>query len=185
MSRFSEALAVGHAGETQIAKWLVSRGNTVVPAYEIEIQRGKGPRVYSPAGPIVAPDLCVIRGGRVIWVEAKHKTTFTWRRNRPGPRWETGVDLHHWREYQRVQKATGAPVWLLFLHRESEPAPQDRPHVPAGETSPVGLFGICMDQAVECARISDQYAGGMAYWGVNDLVLLDESVTDVVALDDA
>jgi hypothetical protein len=42
-----------------------------------------------------------------------------------------------------------------------------------------------MDQAVDCARISDQYAGGMAYWGVNDLVLLDESVADVVALDDA
>lgn len=170
--RFDEKLAIGQAGESAIARWLIGRGCTVLPAYEIEISRGKGPRVYSSEGPLVSPDLGVIKDGAFSWVEAKHKTVFSWRRCAPGPRWETGVDLIHWTDYCRVEEVSGCPVWLLFLHRESQPWSGDAPYLPDGATCPTGLFGISLTRARECARTDLRYAGGMAYWGHDDLTRL-------------
>ena len=54
-SSFQENLHVGQIGESLIAAWLKSRGNSVLPVYEVEIDTGKGPRVFSPSGQIVAP----------------------------------------------------------------------------------------------------------------------------------
>ena len=175
MSRgFAAALRFGQIGESAISRWLIDRGNTVLPTYEMEIDRGKGPRVFSPAGALVSPDLCVIRDGRIVWVEAKHKTVFSWRRNRPGPRWETGVDLHHWRQYIQVQEITAAPVWLLFLHRKATPSDLDLPYIPPGAICPTGLFGISLDAAIRCVRECKRYADGMAYWGADDLIPLGD-----------
>jgi hypothetical protein len=170
--RFDEKLAIGQAGESAIARWLIGRGCTVLPAYEIEISRGKGPRVYSSEGPLVSPDLGVIKDGAFSWVEAKHKTVFSWRRCAPGPRWETGVDLIHWTDYCRVEEVSGCPVWLLFLHRESQPWSGDAPYLPDGATCPTGLFGISLSDARKCARTDSRHAHGMAYWGHDDLTRL-------------
>ena len=56
MSRFASNLATGQLGESLIARWCMSRGNSLIPVYEKEIDTGKGPRFFSPEGQFVAPD---------------------------------------------------------------------------------------------------------------------------------
>lgn len=165
MSRiFREALDVGRVGESLISRWLQKRGCVVVPAYEIEINQGKGPRVFLSTGQLVAPDLlCIKPGESITWIEAKHKTVFSWYRKRQ--RWETGIDHRHWLDYCKVEEKTKLPVWLMFLHRESEPWKGDRPYLPSGvDRCPVGLFGISLKSAKETFRFAPQHASGMVYW---------------------
>jgi len=184
MSRdFAATLQRGLLGESLISRWLIRRGCVVVPAYSVEVGTGKGPRVFAPQGPLVAPDLAVFKAGRVSWIEAKHKTAFSWRRSHPGPRWETGIDLPHWLDYGRVAGATHTPLWLLFLHRDASPCSCDSRHVDGGARSPVGLFGISVGLASRRARIDKRpqphARRGMAYWGVDDLTLLAD-IAEVV-----
>ena len=169
---FAENLETGRLGETLIARWLRRRGNFVVPAYEIEHQHGKGPRVYAPDGQIVAPDLLCLHPGRdPVWIEAKHKTVFSWYR-RLG-RWETGIDERHWQEYREIRRRIGYEVWLLFLHRERRPWHGDIQYLPFGVTEcPVGLFGIETLDAERLGRFGSEHAHGMRYWGHADLKLL-------------
>jgi len=154
---FQESLADGRAGESIIAKWLIGRGFSVLPAYEKIINEGKGPQLYAASGGIIAPDLVAIRSRSVLWVEAKHKTAFSW--HRITNRWVTGIDLRHYYEYQIVQRETELPVWLLFLHRGGHA--KDSPSV-----SPSGLFGN--DLAVLMAHENHRHANwgksGMVYW---------------------
>jgi len=47
MSNFKEKLAIGKTGESEIARWLISRGASILPVYEIaenqcELPRPKG-----------------------------------------------------------------------------------------------------------------------------------------------
>src|SRR5690554_3978032 len=114
---FSKQLEIGQLGESVIARWCMSRGNSVIPVYEKEIITGKGPRFFSPQGQFVAPDMFILPS--MTFIEAKHKTVFSW--HRITGRWCTGIDLNHYEDYQKVQAITGRPVWLLFLHRCSIP----------------------------------------------------------------
>jgi hypothetical protein len=169
---FSEQLARGRVGEGLIARWLRRRGSFVVPAYEIEIERGKGPRVFAPDGALISPDLLCLHPGRdPVWIEAKHKTVFSWYRRLS--RWETGIDERHWLDYCKVRDQIGIPVWLLFLHRESRPWSGDIEHLPPGvDSCPVGLFGIDIDKARDLGRFGGEHAGGMRYWWHGDLKML-------------
>jgi len=171
-----ERLERGLMGESLIAQWLIRRGHVVLPAYEVEGGGFKGPRVHSARGAHVSPDLGIVRrDGRFVWIEAKHKTAFSWRRCRPGPRWETGIDLRHWSHYCEVGALTNAAMWLLFLHRESTP---DRRDLRAGSprACPVGLFGISIQDSIERVRLDvhrrAHAPAGMAYWAHADLRLL-------------
>lgn len=166
---FAEKLATGQLGESIIAKWCMSRGNSVLPVYEKEIDTGKGPRFFTPEGQFVAPDMFVIPS--MHWVEAKHKTVFSW--HRITACWCTGIDLNHYAGYQRVQETSNRPVWLLFLHRSSTPDQRDiRGGCPS--TCPTGLFGGSLDFLVrhENHRHSGWGRHGMVYWAVDDLKLL-------------
>ena len=111
---FADKLQKGLAGESAISEWLKSRGYSVLPVYEKLFDTGKGPQLYTPEGNLIAPDLLVYNGDRVRWIEAKHKSAFTW--HRKTERWVTGVDLKHYADYCRVDDESPWPVWLLFLH---------------------------------------------------------------------
>ena len=43
---FSDTLKQGQLGESLIAKWLRRQGWSILPAYEKEIDNGKGPRLF-------------------------------------------------------------------------------------------------------------------------------------------
>lgn len=131
---FEVYLEDGKVGESEIAWNIMRRGYTVLPVYEIQKGQYKGPSAYTPdGGSIVAPDMLAFNGKRTAWVEAKHKSSFTWWR--AGQVWETGIDLHHYYDYMKLIEISGWPVWLMFLHKKGVLAPQS-----PGE-SPTGLFG--------------------------------------------
>jgi len=134
----------------------------VLPIYDIEYDTGKGPRIFGSDGGLVAPDLLVINHNGVLWIEAKHKTVFTWHRNTK--RWTTGIDRNHYEQYLKVQDAIGWPVWLLFLHRCSTPDVRDRRYCP--EKCPTGLFGqqLSILKKKENHRHGNWGPSGMVYW---------------------
>lgn len=155
---FQQQLADGRAGESEIARWLIERGSIVVPVYEKIIDEGKGPQVFTAKGQFIAPDLLAIRHGKLTWIEAKHKTAFPWNRNRQV--FVTGIDLHHYQQYIKVQCLSEVSVWLLFLHKGGQA--KDSP------PSPAGLFGnslriLALNENHRCSP--DKYGkGGMVYW---------------------
>ena len=153
---FKGRLAIGQAGESAIAKWLISRGNCVLPVYEKIIDEGKGPQLFTCDGCLIAPDLLAIKGHHIYWIEAKHKEAFTW--YRIGRVFETGIDLRHYADYLEIASTTNIPIWLLFLHCGGKA--KDSP------PSPSGLYGndlLILSKNV--SHQSDRYgSGGMIYW---------------------
>lgn len=158
-------LAMGQTGETAIARWLRGRGFTVLPVYEKIVDTGKGPQLFMPEGTLVAPDMLVFKGHDALWVEAKHKTAFSWHRNTG--RWVTGIDMRHYRDYCQVDDYSPWSVWLLFLHKggQAKDSPAD---------SPAGLFGETLSKLRFCINhTSDKWGtSGMVYWAHENLRLI-------------
>jgi hypothetical protein len=158
----------GAAGETAIARWIRSRGAYVLPVYEKIIEEGKGPQLFGPAGSLIAPDLMVIKSTGFYWVEAKHKSGFSWNRQRGI--FVTGIDLKHYENYLKVAEVLNRPVWLLFLQ-----AGMPTKDCPYTET-PKGLYGeeISKLRQKESHR-SDKYGpSGMVYWDIKSLRFIAE-----------
>lgn len=169
---FERHLAFGQIAETRIAKWIIARGNLVLPIYDVEIHTGKGPRLFGGSdGELVAPDLLVMSSNGVYWIEAKHKTVFTW--HRATRRWVTGIDIRHYNDYRKVADQSPWGVWVLFLHQSDTPSKIDVPHgCPA--KCPVGLFGNTLSHLSqhENHRHENWGTSGMVYWAERDLKLL-------------
>ena len=163
MTKFSENLEQGAAGETAIARWIRARGAYVLPVYEKIINNGKGPRLYAPKGELVAPDMVVMSEKGVSWIEAKHKGGFSW--YRIGQRWVTGIDLCHYFQYIEVAQQLPFSVFLLFL--QSGQPTKDCPH----QDSPPGLYGgeILDLMSKESHRSTQHGNSGMVYWGIDSL----------------
>ncbi|MFH1010161.1 MAG: hypothetical protein V1784_02865 [bacterium] len=156
---FTENLEKGKAGESAIARWLISRGNSVLPVYEKIIEETKGPQLFTGGEGLIAPDLLSIHKGKILWVEAKHKAAFTWYRNaKPKPCFETGIDLRNYNDYINVAVATDVHVWLLFLHEGGQA--KDSP------PSPSGLYGndLMILANNESHRSEKWGKHGMVYW---------------------
>jgi len=165
MQTFAQTLEYGVAAESSIAQWLIGRGWSVLPVYEKLLDDHKGPQLYTSSGSLIAPDLFVFNSHKVLWVEAKHKSAFTW--HRITGRWTTGIDLRHYQDYCQIAERTPWPVWLLFLHEEGQA--KDSP-----EGSPTGLFGgsLAYLRQNENHRHDNWGKGGMVYWAHETLRLL-------------
>lgn len=163
----------GQAGETAIARWLRSRGRYVLPVYEKIIDDGKGPRLYAPNGRLVAPDLVVMSELGMTWVEAKHKSGWTW--HRKTGRYTTGIDIRHYAHYLQVADGLGYPLWLMFL-QAGEPT-KDSPE----NATPAGLYGGDIQKLRHCENHrSDKWgSSGMVYWSIDALTFL-ANYNDVV-----
>ena len=186
---FEQKLKFGKVAEGLIAKWLLSRGHSVMPVYEIEQGHGKGPQLFTQNASHAAPDLVAFTSNGVMWIEAKHKTVFSWHRNSKS--WVTGIDLRHYEDYQQVSRSTNLPVWLLFFHRSSEPSDVDKQYCP--EECPVGLFGGNLDRLTNTENhrspplngsegIKGHGKSGMVYWRSNTLTRL-ATLSDMLDLD--
>jgi hypothetical protein len=177
---FDERLRQGQIGESIIARWCRSRGNSVLPVYEKEIDTGKGPRFFA-SDQFAAPDMFVFPA--MHWIEAKHKTVFTW--HRASRRWCTGIDLHHYKDYLQVGEISQRPVWLLFLHRSDKPDARD---IAGGcpPACPVGLFG----GSLACLKWNENHRHenwgrhGMVYWAEDSLQRL-ATLDELLGAEDA
>ncbi len=160
---FNRQLAIGRVGESAIARWLMMRGWSVLPVYEIEIPTGKGPRLFAPNGrQWAAPDMLVYKANNTMWIEAKNKSAFS--RHRITGRWVTGIDMRHYDHYCAIEDASPWPVWLMFLQHGGQA--KDSP-----AASPSGLFGneLKILRQSENHRHGNWGSGGMVYWGVQSL----------------
>jgi hypothetical protein len=168
-------LAQGRIVEDQISQWLIrAQGWILLPPYEIEIPSRKGPRLSTPNGELIVPDLLGMRykGRKFVlkWWEAKGKSRFTWHRN--SGNWQTGIDLRHYEDYIEVQKQT-FEVYVCFLHKSSTPSKSDLDYgSPA--ICPTGLFGNTLSYLMAHEHHKDKYFNGrrdcpMVYWNESDL----------------
>jgi len=167
VSAFDKQLDIGKVGESEIARWLMSRGSHVLPVYEVEKGQMAGPAVYAATGEkIIAPDILAFNSDGIVWVEAKHKTAFTWHRNTQ--KFTTGIDAHHFNEYKRIAGLVDWPVWLLFLHKGGQA--KDSP------VSPAGLFGNDLKYLAENINHTHENWGrsGMVYWAKDKLIKLSD-----------
>jgi len=172
VSTFAESLAVGQVGESKIANYLKARlGVSILPVYETEIGSGKGPRLFAVDRDIIAPDmLCFPSKGSIFWVEAKHKTVWTWYRKNQS--WQTGIDSKHYGDYLEVRKRYGYILMLAFLHSCGTPHPRD---IDGGSPSvcPTGLFAEELNVLRYCIdHEGHEWAKGMIYWNRKDLRLV-------------
>lgn len=163
MVKYNATRAQGMAGESAIARWIRARGAFVLPVYEKIVDNGKGPRLYAPDGELIAPDMVVMSEKGISWIEAKHKSGFSWHRIRQT--WTTGIDLRHYFHYIEVAERLPFPVLLLFL--QSGEATKDCPY----DNSPSGLYGgEVLSLAQKESHRSDRYGPtGMVYWDIADL----------------
>lgn len=176
---FNDAFAFGRIAESDVGRWLtlVMKWRHL-PAYEVEIPSGKGPRFISSTGEeLVAPDLLSMKRERkkilVKWHEVKHKNRFTWRYTAKPPCWQTGIDLRHYLDYIKVQEDSGVDVYVLFLHIRSDPSKSDLEHG-SEPTCPTGLYGQSLTSLMTHEHHRDSYNNGrrdypMVYWNVQDL----------------
>ena len=176
---FEKQLKFGKMGESAIANWFKRKGYTVLPVYEVEMNTGKGPQVFMQSAELVAPDMLCFNGEKVFWIEAKHKSVFSWYRKEQ--RWETGIDLHHYEDYLQVAEKSPWPVWLMFLHYNGYT--EEPPH-----HCPTGLFGRKLSYLQEhVSHESDRHGRhGMVYWAHETLLQIAtlEEVICVVEVND-
>lgn len=174
MGDFQTQLAFGHTAETKIARYLRSRGSVIMPVYDLEYDTGKGPQVFwGPNSQAAAPDLLIWKNDQSYFIEAKHKSRFTWYRKKQT--WCTGIDRHHYSDYQRVVEVIHRPVWLFFLHEYSNPDPRDlRYKCPT--QCPTGLFIGNLSNLIN--KESHQHWNwgktGMVYWAEESLIKIAE-----------
>jgi hypothetical protein len=174
---FRDAFATGRLSESRIARWLIHEEHwNILPAYDQEQATGKGPRLFTPDGELVVPDLLAMKleGNECLlaWFEAKHKTHFTWYRRARS--WQTGIDLRHYLDYLKVQEQTGREVFLCFFHEGSTPSASDRTNG-APSVCPTGLYRQSLrvlttreDHRGEYQRDGRRYQ--MVYWNEQDLM---------------
>ena len=164
---FEQRLKEGKLGESEIAEWLKKRGHHILPIYEIEKNQYAGPAVFSSKGEsIIAPDMLIFGNGSVTWIEAKHKDAFSL--HRKTNKMVTGIDLHHYEQYKKIQQLVDWDVWILFLHRGGQA--KDSP------VSNSGLYGGCLNYLAKNENHrSDKWGkSGMVYWAENILTKLSE-----------
>jgi hypothetical protein len=160
----------GIAGESVAAAWLQEKGYHLQPAYETLGLDFKGPRIFGPDRPFVAPDLwCVIRrAGQTagLYAEVKTKTHFTWYGK--GARFETGIDERHYLDYLALQEAVGLPVHMVFLHTTNQAWGEDVRRWAAPEIVGGGLFWGRLDALQPYTRSALMQQRGaekpMVYW---------------------
>jgi hypothetical protein len=109
----------GRTGERIVATWLQHRGWFVIPSYDYSGEDGeKAPKMHGQREAFVLPDLDVCKAGTRRWAEVKTKAapTFT----RITGRFEHGIPLRHYNEYQRVQRETGCHVYLFIVEEDTQ-----------------------------------------------------------------
>lgn len=168
MGKFEQTLAFGQEGEKTVSEWLQQRGHMIFPAYEKEAGDFKGPQLFSASGDLALPDLLAFRKGSAIWFEVKRKTCFTW--HRKTGRWVTGIDIHHYEQYQEVAARTELPVWLMFFHPQNTPDKRDL-DMGCPSKCPAGLYGGNIDDLAcrENHRHRNWGKHGMVYWAHDKL----------------
>lgn len=168
---FEELLSFGKTGEDKVSDYLILCGWTTFPICESPTIGGKGPRLDSAGGKLIAPDILAFTHNQSIWFEVKTKRRATQyrKKNKHGMnnQWQTGIDINVFNHYQEVANQTPLPVRLLFLHLEG------RDNY-SGDICPTGLYYQTIEFLKEYYDHKDtdkkSYGkDGMIYWNMSEL----------------
>jgi hypothetical protein len=115
-SNFSQSLAFGSEGEHIIGGLLMSQSFYVLPHYQFA-NTDVVPKFLSISGSLSSPDMFVVKGGQLNYVECKVKRRWV--------RWdgklETGIDRDDYNSYLTSSRDTGVPCRVFFIHIKQEP----------------------------------------------------------------
>lgn len=162
MASFESKLARGKVSESALARFLIRHNWLVVPAYDVSNNSFKGPAARWQNEPLVLPDILAAKGGTARWCESKDKSGFTWYRT--GHCWETGIDLRHCHDYQRVSELSGWPVFLFVVQGQGKTLGSEY------ATEPQPQAGVYYDTLEHLAKVTSHTYDGltgktpMIYW---------------------
>src|ERR1044072_5930466 len=104
-SKFAAKLSHSQAYERLFAQYLRDNGFFTLSTADFSGWTDQQvPRFNGAKRSLILPDLLAAKGGQMAWYEVKYKQCTTLHR-RTGIHC-LGMDLHHWRDYQRVRQAT-------------------------------------------------------------------------------
>lgn len=111
---------MGDSAQKEWALHVASKGNVVLPSYGLQdvAKETKAPVLFYLGGNLVAPDMLIMsieKGAR--WNEVKSKAEPSFYRIRQ--RWEHGCDYSLFEEYSRVEKSSGAGVFIIVSESKS------------------------------------------------------------------
>lgn len=108
---------------------------------------------------------------KIFWAEVKTKSAFTW--HRITECFVTGIDLHHYNDYIKIQECIGLPIWLFFYHKDG--AAKD------SEPGPSGLFAQELGYLMKNENHRYMHYGrhGMIYWAESKLRRLADYPLDI------
>lgn len=166
---FQKNLDFGKTGESIIANYLKNRGWAILPVYEKIIDEGKGPQIFVVDRDFIAPDMLAFTQEDIYFVEAKHKSVFSWYRKTQ--KWVTGMDIKHYKDYLEVDRRFPFPVWLFFLHTERFCNKRDEPY-PCNTGLYAERLSVLKNKE---SHTSDKWGNsGMVYWAEENLKKLCE-----------
>lgn len=114
---FVSSVIAASQWEKAFASFLViERGWHVLLTCDLHGGYAYAPQFNGVSANLVAPDLLAARNGEMRWFEVKQKSHADWHRN--SQRFVTGLPLHLWNDYQRVERLTGHEVTVVFIHQE-------------------------------------------------------------------
>ena len=111
---FKEQLSFGEEGEHEVAQWLITKGVSVLPLYQFNPENT--PCIYHMQGKTTSPDLVCFKNDSFM-VEVKTKNQWV----RFGDRIETGLNLKHYKHYEKIELLTNKKVYVFFNHKVERP----------------------------------------------------------------
>ncbi len=149
--RFGDRLDVGRVAEDAVAAWAQGEGFTIIDLAGTKPKAGGPPTIDTAAGRMTAPDLALVRRGRVHFFEVKRRAAPTL--HRVTGDLVTGIERAVFDGYLRLAATTGTFVYLGFVHDREAP----------------GLLGG------DVAGLADgvhHEAAGMVFWAIGDMPVL-------------
>jgi hypothetical protein len=159
----ADAMAKGRLGERKVMKRLQAAGCLVVPTADYTGPHGdRAPLAKGHGWAVVIPDLDVSKGGHRAWCEVKWKLEPSYCRTLQ--RYEHGIDLTNYREYLKMQKASGTPVVLAIVESATD---------------------TILYQSLQALGAPKVYTGrnnygkgGMVYWARDAFKVLDDAAPE-------
>jgi len=115
MINFEKMLKIGKEGEHEVARYLISKGVSVLPLYQFN--NDKIPLLFTKNANLILPDLTCFKDSKVFFIEVKTKNRWV---NYNGEL-ETGLDERLYKQYLEVMKITGLDIYLIFNHKIINP----------------------------------------------------------------
>ena len=163
MDTFIDKLKYGQDLENEIMRKLTNLGFVILPLSNLPSGQFRGPRLMSPSGDIVSPDIMAIKDGKAIFIEIKRKAYPSF--HRATGEWTSRIEDRLYKNYSILSEASGLPVWVITKI-------EDGNDICENLKGPTGLFIWVIDGT---EKIHHRY-GDHIYIGLNDSVELEEVI---------